>query len=75
MLNPDERATGQFVEERNQIIRGEMNAAVRRRTAQRRFVASAVNVNVTIMRIYIAAAIEAGFKSFEPQNARGDFSE
>ena len=34
----------------------------------------AVNVNVAVVRIHFAAAIEARFETFEPQNARGDFA-
>src|SRR5581483_4274564 len=50
-----------------------MNAAVRRRFADGILVRGAVNVNVTRMRIHVAAAIESVFKTFQPQNACGDF--
>jgi len=50
-----------------------MDAAARRGLANRRLVAGAVNVNVARMRIHVAAAVEAGFESFQPENARGDF--
>ena len=33
----------------------------------------AVDVNVARVRIHVAAAIEAGFETFQPQDARGDF--
>ena len=42
-------------------------------TANRRFVTGAVDVNVTRVRIHVAAAIEAGFESFQPKDAHGDF--
>ena len=49
-----------------------MDAAAGSRAAQRRFVARAVNVNVTRMRIHVAATVEAGFQPFQPEDARGD---
>ena len=71
--DPNQRAAWQFVEERNQICVGQMDATVRRGTANRRLVAGAVNVNVARMGIHVAATVEAGFESFQPENARGDF--
>ena len=50
-----------------------MNAAARRGFADARLVRRAVDVNVTRVRVHAAAAIEAGFESFQPQDARGDF--
>jgi len=50
-----------------------MNAAVRCGLADRFLVRRAMDVNVARMRIHAAAAIETGFETFEPQDARGDF--
>ena len=71
--NPNQGATGQFVEKRNQIGVGQMDATARRGFANRRLVADAVEVNVAGMRIHVAATVEAGFESFQPQDAGGDF--
>ena len=49
-----------------------MDAAVRRGLADGLLIRRAVDVNVTCVRIHAAAAIEAGFESFEPQDTRGD---
>ena len=64
---------GQQIEERNQIRVGQMNAAAGSRLADAHLVRRAVDVNVARVRIHVAAAVEAGFESFQPQNARGDF--
>ena len=40
--------------------------------ADSRFIAGAVDVNITVMTVNVAAAIEAGLQSFQPENARGD---
>ena len=50
-----------------------MDATARRGFANRRLVAGPVNVNVARVRIHVAATVEAGFESFQPENARGDF--
>ena len=50
-----------------------MNAAARHGPANRRLVTGAMNVNAARMGIHVAAAVEAGFESFQPENARGDF--
>lgn len=50
-----------------------MNAAAGSRFADARLVRRAVDVNVTLVGIHVPAAIESGFKPFQPQNARGDF--
>ena len=73
-LNPNECAAGQHVEERNQIRRAARwmqphDAGL----PNGHLVARAMNVNVAGVRIHVAAAVEAGFESFQPQNARGDF--
>ena len=70
--NPDQRAAGQSVKERDQITRRQVNAAARRRTADGRLVARAMNINVPRVRIHLAAAVEPGLKAFQPENARGD---
>src|SRR5271154_585693 len=53
-----------------------MNAAVRRGLANGFLVRRAVDVNVACARIHVDVAIEslvqAGFETFEPQDARGD---
>src|SRR5271156_179617 len=49
-----------------------MDAAVRSRFADGFLVRRAVDVDVARVRIHVAAAIEAGFETFEPQDARGD---
>src|SRR5271154_5749424 len=54
-----------------------MNAAVRRGLADGFLVRRAVDVNVARVRIHVDLAVEslvqAGFETFEPQDARGDF--
>ena len=50
-----------------------MDATVRRGPADGFLVRRAVNINVARARIHAAAAIEAGFESVQPQDARGDF--
>jgi len=53
-----------------------MDAAARSRFANGFLVRRAVDVNVTRVRIHVGVAVEsfvqAGFKAFQPQNARGD---
>ena len=53
-----------------------MDAAVRRGLADGFLVRRAVDVNVASVRIHVDVAVEtlvqAGFKAFEPQDARGD---
>ena len=49
-----------------------MDAAVRRGLADGFLIRRAVDVNVARVRIHVAAAIEAGFETFQPQDARGD---
>ena len=49
-----------------------MDAAVRRRLADGFLIRRAVDVNVARVRIHTAAAIKAGFETFQPQDARGD---
>ena len=73
--NPNQRPFGHAIEQWDQIICRQMDAATGRGPADSGFVAGAVEVNVTCMRIDIAAAIEAGFQSVEPQNSRRDFRE
>ena len=54
-----------------------MDAAVRRGLADGFLVRRAVDVNVARVRIHVDTAIksfvQAGFETFEPQDARGDF--
>src|SRR5580765_6463893 len=50
-----------------------MNATAGSRLADGRLVCGAVNVNVTRVRVHVAAAIAAGFEAFQPHDARGDF--
>ena len=50
-----------------------MNAADCSRLANARLVGGTMNVNITGVRVHVSTAIETGFESFEPQNARGDF--
>src|SRR6185437_16747185 len=72
-LNPNKRSTRQQIEERNQIRIRQVNAPAGTRFAYRGLVGGAVDVNIALVRIHIAAAIDAGFQAFEPQDARGDF--
>lgn len=46
---------------------------MRGRFADARLIRRAVDVNVTGVGIHVAAAVEAGFETFQPQNTRGDF--
>lgn len=62
----------QCVIERQQVVGGEMDAAVGIGTAQGGFVASAVNVDVTPEGIHVTAAIEARLQSLQPEDAVGD---
>jgi len=50
-----------------------VNTAVGSRFAGARLVRNSVDVNVTRVRIHIAALIQAWLKPFQPENARGDF--
>jgi hypothetical protein len=45
-FNPHQRSRRQFVEERNEIVGGEMNAAAGRRPAECGFITRAMDVNV-----------------------------
>ncbi len=44
-----------------------------RRPPNGRLIRRAVDVNITLMRIHIAPAVEARLKPLQPQYARGDF--
>jgi hypothetical protein len=75
--NPNHRATRQQIKQRDQIRVGEMDAAVRRGLAEGFLIRRAMDVNVARVRIHVDVAIQslvqAGFETFEPQDARGDF--
>ena len=49
-----------------------MDAALRIGLAQAGFVSNAVDVNVTLATIDLAARIETGLQSFQPKNSIGD---
>ena len=49
-----------------------MDAALRIGLAQTGFVSNAVDVNVTLATIDLAARIETGLQSFQPENTIGD---
>ena len=66
LSNPNQRADGQQIEERNQIRVGQMDAAAGSGFANARLICSAVDVDVALVRIHVAAAVEAGFESFQP---------
>ena len=66
------RAFGHNIEERQQIRGGEVDAALRIRLAEVRFVAHAVDVNVTVVTVDCAALIKGWLKPAEPKNAIGD---
>src|ERR1051326_235106 len=51
-INPHQSASRQSIEQRQQIIRREVNTAARRRPAERGFVAGAVQINVARVRIH-----------------------
>lgn len=74
LSNPHQSAARQFLEERNQIGVGEMNATARRRFTNRGLVTGAVDVNVARVGIDVPAPIDARFQPVQPQDTRGDFS-
>ena len=61
--NPDKNPGGKLVVEGKTIVAAEVNAAVRCGPAQRRFVAWAVDMDVTIKSVVMAAAIPARHQS------------
>ena len=50
-----------------------MYATARAGSANRGLVAGAVNVNVACVGIHVAAPVESGLETFEPEYASGDF--
>src|SRR6185369_17793238 len=50
-----------------------MNASARRRFPDACLVGGAVDINVTLMRIHLAALVETRFNPLQPQDAGGDF--
>ena len=71
-FNPNQRSDWQSLKERNQIVRSQVNAPPGCGTAECSFIAGAMDVNVTRVRVHVAAAIETGFEALQPQDARGD---
>ena len=67
--NPHQSAHRQPFVERHQVRRRHVNAAARLRAAERRLVAETVDVNITLMRIDVAPAVESGLQPFQPENA------
>src|SRR5438094_10066531 len=63
------RPNRQDIEQRNQILRRQMDAAARNRAPQSSFIAKAVNVDVATECIHRAAAVPAQLESFQPQDA------
>ena len=61
-----QRAFGDGVKEREQIRGGEMDAALRIRLAEVRFVTYTVDVNVSVVTVDCAAKIETRIKPSEP---------
>lgn len=51
-----------------------MNAAAGCGFADAQLVGSTVDVDVAGVRIHVTTTVEARFQSFQPENARGDFS-
>ena len=70
--NPHQRAGGQQIKQRDQIRVGQMNAALRGLAAKRLLIGRAVNIDISIVRIDITAAIEARLKPVQPQDAGRD---
>src|SRR5579862_2009804 len=75
LANPHQRSFGKFVIKRQQVVGGQMDAAAGVGASESGFVAGAVDVDETLARIDVATAIEAGFQTFEPQDAVGDGGE
>src|SRR5947207_383797 len=66
LANPNERSNGQALEQRDQVRRGQMNAAMRRGTAQRFFIAESVNVNEARERIDVSPRVVPRFEPLQP---------
>ena len=72
--DPDERAYWQEVKKEYQLAHGNVNAAMRKWTAQGRLIAKTVNVDIAAKRIHISAPVSTRLQSFQPENAVDDRS-
>src|SRR5664280_3890336 len=70
--DPHQRADGDKIKQRQEILTGQMETAAGSRRTDSQFVACPVNVDVTCVGIHVSALIPAGIESFQPQDAAGD---
>jgi hypothetical protein len=70
--DPHEGADGEKIEQGQQIVTGQMDAAAGSRRTDRQFVACPMDVDVARVGIHVSTLIPTGIQSFQPEDAAGD---